>query len=83
MRKIAAAMLGFVLIGGSGVALAQNVTDQQIQQNLEAQGYRDIHISRHEKSHVDVRATKNGQAERLAVNPQTGAVSPDTDNDKD
>ena len=83
MRKIPAVALGLVLVGGFGVASAQNVTDQQIQQNLAGQGYRDVHISRHEKSHIDVRATKNGVAERLAVNPQTGAISPDNDKEKD
>lgn len=83
MTKILAVALGLALVGGSGFAFAQNVSDQQIRQNLEGQGYRDIHISRHEKSHIDVRASKNGKAEQLAVNPQTGQVSPDTDNDRD
>ena len=83
MKRIPTTILGLVMAGGSSVALAQGLSDQQIQQRLQGQGNSDIHISRHEKSHIDVRATKNGRAERLAVNPQTGAISPDTDNEKD
>jgi len=83
MNKLAAASaFALVLIGGLGLAFAQNVSDAQIRQNLEAQGYKNIQISRHEKNHVDVTGTKDGKLEKLAVNPQTGQMSSDTDNDE-
>jgi hypothetical protein len=40
-----------------------------------------IQIRQRDKDHVDVTATKNGKVEKLAVDPQSGAVKPDTDND--
>jgi hypothetical protein len=40
-----------------------------------------IQIRQHDKDHVDVTATKNGKVEKLAVDLQSGAVKPDTDND--
>lgn len=83
MKQLAAMAIGLALVGGSGLAYAQNVTDAQIKQNLESQGYSNIKISRHEASHVDVTASKNGQVQKLAVNPQTGQIAPDTDNDHD
>lgn len=59
------------------------MSDAQIQQNLHAQGYTNIKIGDHDKGHVDVTATKNGRSEKLAVDPQTGAMKADTDQDKD
>ena len=58
------------------------MTDAQIQEKLKADGYTNVQITEHDKDHVDVKATKNGKTEKLAVNPQTGAVTPDTDNDR-
>jgi peptidase YpeB-like protein len=57
------------------------MSDAQIQQNLQGQGYTNIKIGEHDKGHVDVTATKKGKVEKLAVDPQTGAVKTDTDND--
>jgi hypothetical protein len=65
---------------GTGIA-ADKMTDAQIQEKLKADGYTNVQITEHDKDHVDVKATKNGKTEKLAVNPQTGAVTPDTDND--
>lgn len=83
METFAASALAVALIGTSSLAFAQNVSDAQIKQNLESQGYSKIRITRHEKSHIDVTGTKAGRVEKLAVNPQTGEISQDTDNDKD
>jgi Peptidase propeptide and YPEB domain len=60
---------------------ATSMTDAQIQKKLEADGYTNIKVTEHDKDHIDVKATKNGKIEKLAVNPQTGAVMPDTDSD--
>jgi preprotein translocase subunit SecF len=62
---------------------ATAMTDAQIQQKLQANGYTNVQVTDHDKDHIDVRATKNGKTEKLAVNPQTGAAMPDTDHDND
>lgn len=83
MNKLAASAFAVVLIGGSGLAFGQNVSDAQIKQNLESQGYSNIQIKRHDKGHIDVTGSKDGKTEKFAVNPQTGQISPDTDNDEE
>jgi hypothetical protein len=65
---------------GSG---ATTMSDAQIKQKLESEGYGNVQIKEHEKNHVDVTATKNGKTERLAVNPQTGQARADTDRHKE
>lgn len=82
MKQLAAVALGLGLVGASGAAFAQ-MNDAQIKQNLESQGYSNIKIGEHESNHIDVTASKNGQVQKLAVNPQTGQVTPDTDTDED
>jgi hypothetical protein len=81
--KISTAALGVILLTGlPGVVFAADkMTDAQIQAKLKADGYTNVQITEHDRDHVDVKATKNGKTEKLAVNPQTGAVAPDTDND--
>jgi hypothetical protein len=82
--KISMAALGVVLLAGSPglvFAASDKMTDAEIQQKLKADGYTNVQITEHDKDHIDVKATKNGKTEKLAVNPQTGAVMPDTDND--
>ena len=82
--KIPMIALGVVLLAGSPglvFAASDTMTDAQIQQKLKADGYTNVQITEHDKDHIDVKATKNGKTEKLAVNPQTGAVMPDTDND--
>jgi hypothetical protein len=69
-------------LGGLATTVqATRMTDAQIQEQLKADGYTNVQITEHDKDHVDVKAKKNGKTEKLAVNPQTGAVTPDTDND--
>jgi hypothetical protein len=81
--KISTAALGVILLTGlPGVVFAADkMTDAQIQEKLKADGYTNVQITEHDRDHVDVKATKNGKTEKLAVNPQTGAVAPDNDND--
>jgi hypothetical protein len=85
MKKFAVIMatIGIILVPGLAFSQSAPPTDSQITQSLESQGYSNIQISRHERSHIDVRATKSGKTERLAVNPQTGQISADTDKDED
>lgn len=82
--RLSTATLGVILLAGSsGLAFAQAtpVTDAQIQQKLQSEGYTHVQVTKHDKDHIDVTATKDGKAEKLAVNPQTGALMQDTDND--
>jgi len=57
------------------------LTDSQIKQHLEQQGYSNVVVRDHAKGHVDVTAMKGGKNEKLEVNPATGQANPDTDND--
>ncbi len=82
MKPMIAVLSAILLLGSAGLSFAA-MTDAQIQQNLQAQGYTNIKIGEHDRGHVDVTASKNGTIEKLAVDPQTGAVKPDTDEDKD
>lgn len=95
--RLSTAILGVLLMAGSsGLALAASgtpapgstttvqatpMTDAQIQQKLQSEGYTNVQVTKHEKDHIDVTAIKNGKAEKLAVNPQTGAVTPDIEHD--
>lgn len=90
-------LLGVAFLAGStGIAVAANdhdasapaikaqattMTDAQVRQKLEAQGYTNVRITEHDKSHIDVTAAKNGKSEKLAVDPGSGQVMPDTDKD--
>lgn len=55
------------------------MTDTQIQQKLQSEDYTDVRITEHERGRINVTATRNGKAEKLVVNPQTGAAMPDND----
>ncbi len=83
--RLPMAILGATLLAGlSGLAFAQGMmTDAQIQQKLQSEGYANVQVTKHDKGHIDVMATKKGKAEKLAVNPQTGAVMPNADKDDD
>lgn len=60
---------------------AVTMSDAQIRQKLEAEGYTNVQIKDRDKSHYDVTATKDGKSEKFAVNPQSGQIMPDTDKD--
>lgn len=93
MKRLAATTVGvLMLLGTASLALAaekqstsgagaSTMSDSQIKQKLESEGYSNVQIKEHDKGHVDVTATKNGKTEKLAVNPQTGQAMPDTDKD--
>jgi hypothetical protein len=66
-----AAFLSVLLVSGA-TALAQSgpaagsagaMSDTQIKQQLESQGYTNVKVTEHDKDHVDVTATKNGQSQ--------------------
>lgn len=42
MRKFAASAFALGLIGGSSLALSATISDDQIRQNLESQGYSNV-----------------------------------------
>ena len=94
--RLSATLLGFAFLAlSAGTALAAGdqsagaatnvqatgMTDAQIRQKLEAEGYTNVRITGHDKGHVDVTAAQGGKSTKLAVNPQSGQVAPDTDND--
>jgi hypothetical protein len=82
MRLSAFAFGTILLVGMPGLVRAETpMTDAQIQQKLQSEGYSNIKVTEHDKSHIDVTATKNGKTEKLAVNPSTGAVTQDQDKD--
>jgi peptidase YpeB-like protein len=82
MRFSALALGAVLLIGVPGLAGAQTpMTEAQIRQKLEAEGYSNIKVTEHAKSHIDVTASKNGKTEKLAVDPRTGTAKPDEDED--
>ena len=69
--------------GPTTTVQATTMTDAQIQQKLQADGYTNVQVTKHDKGDIDVMATKNGKAEKLTVNPQSGALMQDTDKDND
>lgn len=86
MKGVFVPAFGLMLwIGSTGLAFAQanTMSDDQIKKTVESQGYTDVRVTGHDKDHVDVKATKNGKTEKLAVDPKTGQTRPDTDEDHD
>jgi hypothetical protein len=59
--------------------VAGEMTNAQVQQKLQAEGYTDIHITGRSYGDVNVTATKDGTAEKLAVKPQSGEGMPAPD----
>jgi hypothetical protein len=62
---------------------ATTMTDTQVRQKLEAEGYTDVRIGERDKGYIEVTAAKDGKTEKLAVNPQSGQVTPNTKSDDD
>src|SRR3954452_20419384 len=67
--------------GSATKVQATTMTDTQIRQPPEAQGYTDVRSRERYKDHMVVTAAKDGKPEKLAVNPQSGQVTPDTGDD--
>jgi hypothetical protein len=96
MRLFATALTIAVLAGWTGMALAAEnnqftgpvtqvqatpVSDAEIRQILEAEGYANVQIKERDNKRVEVTATKDGRTSKLSINPQTGEVQSDSDDD--
>ncbi len=95
--RTSTAMIGMILLAGSlGMAIAAEtasqpgsvmtvqatpMTDAQIQQKLQSEGYSNLQITGHENNKIELTATKDGATQKLAVNPQTGASMEDKEDD--
>jgi predicted aspartyl protease len=66
-----------VLIAGD-----KPVTEDQVRAQLQTDGWSDVQISR-DGQHFQVTASKNGQADKMIVDAQTGRVLDQADNDHD
>lgn len=53
---------------------ATKMSDSQIEQNLEKQGYSNVKVTKHVLDRVQVSASKNGVNHTLSVDPTTGKV---------
>jgi hypothetical protein len=60
--------------GASGQSGASTMSDAQIRQKLEAQGY-SVQSLKHEENYVEAKVTKGGQSGELRVDPQSGAIT--------
>jgi hypothetical protein len=71
------------LAAGSRIANAQTsqMTDEQVQQKLQSAGYTNIQIVGHESRRIEATAQKNGATQKLVVDPQTGAIAANKDDD--
>jgi hypothetical protein len=79
---------GFVLMGTMAgpyqVQAAQQLSDAELQQKLQSQGYSDIRDIRHNGNRVRLTALQNGQRVQLTVDARTGQpVGEGTDDDDD
>ena len=66
----------------TGAAFAQ-MSDVDLKSEIKAQGYSNITITEHEKTHVDFTATKGGKKVKMAADINTGKVMADSDKDDD
>jgi peptidase YpeB-like protein len=62
---------------------ASMMNETEIKQKLQAEGYSNVQLGKHEGDEIDVTATKNGQRVELQVDPQSGAIGQDTEKEKD
>ena len=79
MRIYLSAFGALMLLTNASTALAGEMTNAQIQQKLQAEGYTDIDITGRSYGDINVTATKDGKTEKLAVKPQSGEVMPAPD----
>ncbi len=84
----AAAITGFVVVmaeprtGPVFIAGDKPVTEQQIRQKLEAEGWTNIQVSR-EGRYFEAVASKDGRSSKVDVDAQTGRLRPADDDDDD
>jgi hypothetical protein len=97
MKRIAVLAVGCgLLLGATGLVIATAerqegpvfipgggpVSEDQIRQKLQADGWSDIAIIR-EGRYFETVASKNGQRAKIAVDAQTGRLRADDDDDDD
>jgi hypothetical protein len=58
------------------------VTEDQVRQKLQSEGWSNIQIAR-EGRYLEATGSKDGQTNRLEVDPQTGRLRADDDDDDD
>jgi hypothetical protein len=84
---VSAGLVGLVMViaepkkGLAFIAGDQPVTEQQVRQKLQSEGWSDIKIVR-DGRYLETTASKDGQTTRIAVDSQTGRLR-DTDDDDD
>ena len=95
-RLLVSAIGGLMLIGAAGLVFAiagqdrrpifiagdQPVTEDQIRQKLQSDGWSDVRVMR-EGRYFEVTGIKNGQASTLAADLQSGRLRADDDDDDD
>ncbi len=62
------------------IAGDQPVTEDQVRQKLQAEGYSDVQVVRQGR-YFEAKGSKDGQAGRLTVDSQTGRLRADDDDD--
>ncbi len=68
--------------GPALIGAGQPVTEDQVRQKLQSDGWSDVRIRR-EGRYFEATGTKDGQANRLAVDSQTGRLRVEEDDDDD
>jgi hypothetical protein len=95
-RLLLLALGGGLLIGAVGLVIAtaeqnqgpafigtgQPVTEDQVRQKLESEGWSGVRIRR-EGRYFEAMGTKNGEANRIAIDSQTGHLRTEEDDDED
>jgi hypothetical protein len=92
MPVLAAALAATTLAGTSRLTTAQrenvgsgasSMSDAEIKQKLQSEGYANVQLGEHERGKIDATATKDGQAVELEINAQSGAVSQHIEKEND
>jgi hypothetical protein len=95
-RLIACVIGGALLTGGAGLMIAKAqqapgptfiagdrpVTAEQVWEKLQSDGWSNIVISRNGR-YIEVTGSRNGQADKMAVDSETGRLRASTDYDDD
>ena len=89
---LVAVVTATILAGTSDITSAQaesarsgasSMSDAEIKQKLQAEGYANVQLGEHERGKIDATATKDGQAVELEIDTQSGAVSQHIEKEKD
>ena len=92
-RLLAALLLGVALMAGTGVLIAtaeprdavfiagdQPVTEVQVREKLQSEGYTDIQIAR-QGNFFEAMGAKNGKTAKVVVDARNGRLADDDDDD--